>query len=279
MKVKEALTWAIRQLDLDFIAKPKIDALLLLSHTLGKKKEWISAHPGESLSQEALKSFKDAVEKRRNGKPLHYILGCKEFMGLKFEVNESVLIPRFETEDLVGYLIERYARRAYTFADIGTGSGAIGVSLAYHLPLSHIYATDISEEALVVARKNAKNIGVDERIKFLKGDLLEPLKDVIDRIDVVIANLPYVKVEDYEELPLDVRREPEQALLSSERGIGVYKTLLLQMKTYGISTAYIECTPAEIGELTAFIFSLGFGHRVIKDSGGAERFMVIGVEI
>ncbi len=271
--MREALTWAAKKLDVDFITEPRIDALLLLSRVLRKEKEWILAHSDGSLSQGELKRFRSFVEERANGKPLHYILGYKEFMGLKFEVNESVFIPRFETEDLVGYIVERYKGSIYTFADIGTGSGAIGVSLAYYLPFSYVYATDISEKALVIARRNARNIGVDNRVKFLKGNLLEPLKDVYDKIDVVIANLPYIREGDYEKLPLDVRREPKHALLSPERGVGVYKILLSQMKTYGISAAYIECIPEEVGELTKFISSLGFEHRILKDSSGVERFV------
>lgn len=171
---------------------PDLDTERLLLHAIGKRESsWLYAHFDEILSPHIAQEFAALVIERATGKPLAYILGEAEFCGRPFYVNEHVLIPRPETEQLIDATLE-YTRlhTPATIADIGTGSGCIAVTLALELPDIHIIATDISLAALEIARKNARRHGVAGRIEFLEGDMLEPLAG--KQVDFIVSNPPYV---------------------------------------------------------------------------------------
>ena len=208
--VRHALSRAREMLAENNIEDASLESELLLRHTLRQSSlRGDSVEPGQSLkidrvqlyleldrqlSPDQSEQFWSLIERRLKGEPSAYIVGHREFYGLDFYVNSSVLIPRPETELLVDKTLELAQRHAlcsmrYTICDIGTGCGAIAISLALKLPQAKIYATDISAAALKVAAVNCEKHGVTERVYLLEGDLLEPLPEPVD---MLVANLPYV---------------------------------------------------------------------------------------
>jgi release factor glutamine methyltransferase len=182
-----------------------IEGEILLRHTLGIDRATLFATLNEELTSANEELFLKLVERRRLGEPSAYITGHREFFGLDFQVDRRVLIPRPETELLVERAIDLYRRNKYsTIADIGTGSGCIAISLARHLDGVHVYAVDISADALAVAAQNSLLHGVQDKLTFIKGDLLTQLPEPVD---IIVANLPYVRRED-----MDLKGEPELAL-------------------------------------------------------------------
>ncbi|SMC00114.1 [protein release factor]-glutamine N5-methyltransferase [Thermanaeromonas toyohensis ToBE] len=215
------------------IERPRLEAEVLLSFATGLTRAQVLARPEQPLLGEAEDTFWKMVEERAKGYPLQYLTGQQEFMGLTFKVTPQVLIPRRDTEVLVETMLDRVERdKPWVAADVGTGSGAIAVSLAYYLPQAFLYALDISPEALEVARENAKRAGVADRIFFLVGDLLEPLlagrHARKERLDAVVANLPYIPTEELKQLPREVGYEPRLALDGGKNGLKVIARLLPQ---------------------------------------------------
>src|SRR2546422_10718210 len=172
------------------IATAALDADVLLAHVLGVTKEMLYAPPDTEISHGAERRYRDLIERRARGEPVAYLRGFKEFYGLRFTVDPRVLIPRPETETLVDAARELIAGRAVTVADVGTGSGAVAIAIAAHERSVHVIATDISNDALVVARENTLRNGVADRIGRRWGDLLAPRTE---QLDVVVANLPYLR--------------------------------------------------------------------------------------
>ncbi len=216
MKRSEALAEARRLLTHKKIEDAALEGEILLRHVLGISRAKLYAELDSEISQPDIERLLQLVERRVKGEPSAYITSIKEFYGLDFIVNRSVLIPRPETEILVEQAIKLCHDYHYaTVADIGTGCGNIAISLAANIPDIKIYATDISAGALVVARQNCEKHGVGDRITFLQGNLLEPLPG---RVDVLIANLPYVNRTDIpEQGPLSF--EPREALDGGEKGL------------------------------------------------------------
>jgi release factor glutamine methyltransferase len=207
------------------------DAETLLLHALRADAPetnlaWLIAHGYETLPERTTASFRVWVERRRVGEPIQYITGEAEFYGLSFKVSREVLIPRPETEHLAEKAIE-LARgfERQRIVDVGTGSGAIAVSLASNLPAAQIHATDVSAPALRVARANAVRNGIAERAVFLRGDLLTPVKG--KRFDLIVSNPPYVPDADRDSLSVEVREyEPAKALFAGADGLDVYRRLI-----------------------------------------------------
>ena len=183
---------------------------------------------------EGLRRAQTMLARRVKREPLQYVLGTQEFCGLEFEVEPGVLIPRPETEGLVEAAVRYAARqsaagRRPVVADIGTGSGCIAVALARRLPSAMIFATDCSEEALRVARRNAQRHGVTGQVTFLGGDLLEPLeaRGLSGRVDLVVSNPPYIAEREWDGLQPEVRLfEPRVALAGGRDGLAVYRRLV-----------------------------------------------------
>jgi release factor glutamine methyltransferase len=217
------------------------DAETLLLHALKKNAPrtnlemnlaWLIAHDGEPLAPDAAVTFGDWVERRLVGEPIQYITGEVEFYGLTFRVNRDVLIPRPETELLVEKATELAQRLRETGAisaprivDVGTGSGAIAVALAHALPFAEIAATDISAAALAVAKDNAARNCFADRIRFMLGDLLEPVAG--EQFEFLISNPPYVPESDRATLDVEVRNyEPAQALFAGDDGLAIYRRLI-----------------------------------------------------
>jgi release factor glutamine methyltransferase len=202
------------------------DAEMLLLHHIGKNRTWLLTHLDDDFGGCAAISYAAHLQRRVAGEPIQYIIGECEFYGLPFRVTSAVLIPRPETEHLVETALNLAARLpAARILDIGTGSGAIAVTLAKHLPDLRISATETSTAALELAGANAKKNLVEDRIRFLEGDLLAPVAG--ETFDLIVCNPPYVPETNRDTLSVEVRDyEPAQALFAGKDGLDVYRRLI-----------------------------------------------------
>lgn len=215
------------------VDESRLEAELLLRHALGWSRESLLARLHEPVSAEAAGHYFQLVERRRGRVPIQHILGTQEFFGLGFRVTPAVLIPRPETEGVVEEALRELRGRpgadAARIADVGCGSGCIGIALALELSRAEVVAIDISPAALAVARENALRHGVADRVELVLGDLLEPLLDRPAGPDVVVSNPPYVVDADIDGLAPEVsEHEPRSALAGGEDGLGVVSRLLRQ---------------------------------------------------
>ncbi len=216
---------------------PALDASVLLARIVDRPRSWILAHPELTLTDEQQDRLHASLSRLQNGEPFPYVLGRWEFFGLEFDVTPDVLIPRPESELLVEKAIAWLQKNPtkINVADIGTGSGAIAVSIAVNVPNAKILATDISIKALQVAMRNAEKHGVSERIEFVECDVLphpQPSPSgcyAISRwergVNLLCANLPYIPTNTLKHLPV-YQREPTLALDGGEDGLDLFRTLL-----------------------------------------------------
>jgi release factor glutamine methyltransferase len=206
--------------------RARADAELLLMRVLDRNRAWVLAHAEAIPLERQTASFIDLVERRYRGEPIQYIIGECEFYGLPFTVTPDVLIPRPDTEHLVEKASElARSRENPRIVDVGTGSGAIAIALVHQLPTARMTATDLSERVLEVARKNAKQNGVEQRIRFLQGDLLAAA--ATEQFDMVVSNPPYVPDAERRLISVEVREyEPALALFAGEDGLDVYRRLI-----------------------------------------------------
>lgn len=227
--IREALSHAESRMAAQGIPDARIEAELLLMHSLGIARADLYARLGEPLLPAQDEWFGGLVDRRLRREPTAYILRQCHFYGIDLYVDPRVLIPRPETELLVAAALAFVEQRCpqgqgCRVADIGTGSGAVAIALARHLPRGTIYATDLSPEALEVARINCGRHGVEERVHLLQGDMLEPLPEAVD---LMVANLPYVKDSDLPGLMPEIREhEPMAALVAGEDGLEKIERLL-----------------------------------------------------
>ena len=231
MKIHEVIDLAAEALEESGVPGARLDAERLLASELGKDRSYLLAHFQDAVSEPSAERFFSRVTERRRGKPLQYLLGWQEFRGLEFEVTPAVLIPRPETELLVDVAAQRFSEGKPILADVGTGSGCIAVAMAVALPGARVIATDLSEDALAVAQRNASRHHVSERIQFLSGDLLLPLTSLglDESLDCVLSNPPYVAERDLPSLQREVRDwEPYLALVGGVTGLEIYRRLLPQ---------------------------------------------------
>lgn len=206
----------------------RLQAELLLAHALATSRAMMLARLGENISPEMAARYAATVARRAQHEPLAYILGQQEFYGLDFIVDRRVLIPRHETESLAQLALERARGIASpTLVDVGTGSGAIALTLAHHLPRARIIAIDASSDALAVARINAERLRVSDRVEFLQSALLDGFPDAFD---LLVANLPYIPSRRLAQLPREIREfEPRAALDGGADGLDVMRRLLAQL--------------------------------------------------
>lgn len=212
------------------VNEARFEAELLLRHALGCSREALFARLHEPAAAEAVGHYFQLLERRRGRVPIQHILGTQEFYGLSFRVTPSVLIPRPETEGVVDEALAELPprpSRARRIADIGCGSGCIAVALARERPEARFFAIDASPAALAIARENAAAHGVAERITFLHGDLLEPLLERGEKLDLVVSNPPYVVDAEIPELAPEVQsHEPRMALAGGADGLETITRLL-----------------------------------------------------
>src|SRR4051794_37752635 len=229
MTVREALSIAAAQLAKDEHLRDTAtrDAELLLHHTLQIPRVTLIAHPDDELSETQRAAYDTCIARRLCHEPVQYIVGQQEFYGLSLKVTPAVLIPRPETEHLVEAVLKLLpANKPLKIVDIGTGSGAIAIALAAHLPQAAITAIDISPEALGVAATNARKYDLADRITFLQSDLLSALDSEAGSFDAIVSNPPYVAETDRPSLHPQVRDfEPATALYAGATGLDVYRRL------------------------------------------------------
>jgi len=209
---------------------PALDASVLLAHIMGKPRTWVISHPELTLTAKQHQQLEVSFAQLERGESFPYVLGHWEFFGLDFEVTTDVLIPRPETELLIekaiAWLNKNPSKRMA--ADIGTGSGAIAVSIAVHVEDANIIATDASPQALQVAKRNAEKHGVEDRIKFIECDLLPPQSSITDhrsKFNIICANLPYIPTQTLHTLPV-YGREPTLALDGGPDGLDLIRRLM-----------------------------------------------------
>jgi len=278
----EALSAASGRLVAAGIEDARLEAEVLLRHALGSDRAALLSRLREALSPEAAARFESLLGRRLAHEPTAYIVGRREFYGLEFQLTPDVLIPRPETELLVETAVElakprSRIRRGPVIADVGTGSGAVAVALALNVPRSSIYGVDCSPAALAVAAANAERHGVADRVMLLRGDLLAPLPEFVD---VVVANLPYVKTSDWQALPPEIRdHEPREALDGGPDGLDLIRRLLDEAPRYLRPNGAV-CLEigADQGEAACEAARAAFPDAAIevrKDFAGRDRVLVI----
>jgi release factor glutamine methyltransferase len=225
------------------VESPRLNAEHLLAHVLKRKRIELYLEFERELTEAELAPLRDLVRRRGQGEPLQHLLGTVEFAGLTFLCDKRALVPRPETEQLVELLKSQIPNPKSQILDVGTGSGVIALSLAAKFPDAKVTATDVSEDALALARENADRLGLTSRIEFLQGDQLLYVNHVYD---VIVANLPYVAETDRGTLSREVLHDPPVALFGGERGDEMVRRL-------------IEDAPARLapGGLIALEFGLG----------------------
>jgi release factor glutamine methyltransferase len=217
------LEWTSRYLQQQGSKSARLDAEILLAESLQRPRIELYTSYDEEPAAEARDRFREFVRRRAAGEPVAYLVGRREFYSLSFEVTPDVLIPRPETEHLVIAILDLAKasgdnHRQLTIADVGTGSGAIAVSVAKHLPSCYVTATDVSPAALEVARSNASRHELGDRIEFVQADLLQGLP-ADQRFDIIATNPPYVSENEIKQTSPDVHQyEPHLALVAGPRG-------------------------------------------------------------
>ncbi len=288
MTILEALSYGEARLKARFKNaghySPRIDAQVLLASARKKTTSYLFAHMDEELPLETERLYRETIDRRANFEPVAYLTGHKAFFGREFHVTKATLIPRPETELLVEEVLKQIDARPL-LVDIGTGSGAIAITLALESNRP-VLAFDISKDALLVARKNATNLKAESLVHFAEGDLLEPLlKDHVPYTDfsslLVCANLPYIPNGQYESLDADVRLfEPKLALTGGIDGLDLYHRLLEQIEKNDAllprkKTLLFEIDPSQPALVTALANSFSYEVTLLPDLSGKPRLAIL----
>lgn len=286
MTIKQSLHQAIKKLQQKQIDSAHLDAEVLLSHILKKPREWLLAHDDRILTASQTAKFEKLILRRAKYEPLAYIIGYKEFYGLKYKVSPAVLIPRPETEQLVEIVTE-LARvmpvkgQKPVILDVGSGSGCICLTLRKLLPKAQILALEASTKALFLARQNAKNLHLN--VDFIKSDLLAGVPVKLISGAILAVNLPYLERAEIAKFPLAIRRglayEPASALYAKKFGTGAYEALYKQINSLAVKPAYL------VTEIGAFHYKkfLALANKYFvqadielkTDLAGRPRFIII----
>ncbi|HLH07963.1 MAG TPA: peptide chain release factor N(5)-glutamine methyltransferase [Terriglobales bacterium] len=230
MQLREALARAIQQLEDAAVGSARLNAEMLMMFVLGVGRAYLYGHPERELTSEEAESYAEVIAERARGVPAQYIIGHQEFWGLDFLVTPAVLIPRPETEHVVEAALDlAQGIERPRIVDVGTGSGCIALALASELKGADIYAVDISEDALDIAKTNAVRLQLGGRVTFRAGDLLDGFAD--DEFDLVVSNPPYVGECEADKVQAEVRKfEPRVAVFGGPQGTEVVTKLLQQAR-------------------------------------------------
>ena len=269
--VMKVLNWSCDDLAKKGVEKPRLDAEILLSHTLGLSRLELYTNFDKPMSPEERETFRNLLKRRREREPMAYILGHKEFYSIDFEVTPGVLVPRPETELLVDRVIKETGKDGEaTIVDIGTGSGCIAVAIAKN-SANKVYASDVSKEALAIAQKNAQNN--EASILFAQGSLLAPFEPGL-LFDGIVSNPPYIETETLAELAPELSFEPKGALDGGRDGLDVIRSLVDEAKSRLVSGGFLLF---EIGynqgeKAKELLSSEGYEQiEIIKDLAGHDR--------
>ncbi|WP_302157069.1 peptide chain release factor N(5)-glutamine methyltransferase [uncultured Dialister sp.] len=273
--IKKLLLWTTHYFQEHHLDSPRLDAELLLAHVLHKQRIYLYTDFDLIVEPSELSLYREYIKKRVSGVSTAAIIGEKEFMGLTFKVNEDVLIPRPDTETWLEKVIQYHRNeQGLTVADLGTGSGAILLSFLYYCKEDTGVGVDISEKALAVAEENGKNLKMDDRVTWRRGDYLTALEEG-ELFDGILTNPPYIPTGDIRGLAEEVRHEPMNALDGGADGLTFYRKLAEgaaeHLKDGGFLAAEFGIHQAadvvnllkETGKFDSF--------EVITDYGGIER--------
>ena len=275
--ISSLLNWTVNYFKSKNIQSARLDAEVLLSHVLRQERIYLYVHFDEPMEQNELSKFREYVKKRAQHVPIAYIIGEREFMGLPFKVTKDTLIPRPDTEILVENVLNNVDKdKEIEIVDIGTGSGAIILSLLVNLPKAQGKTVDISSKAIEVAKENAVNLQVNDRCEFFVGDLFAPLND--NKFDVIVSNPPYIPQKDIATLEDDVKEyEPVSALTDGGDGLSYYRRLLSEGKAYIKENGFIAL---EIGiyqseDVKQIAMDNGWKNiKIIKDYAGIDMVVL-----
>lgn len=265
------------------IESPRLCAEILLSHQLETGRLKLYLDYDQPIGDKDINEYRGMVKRLLLGEPIQYITGAQEFWSLEFIVDRNVLIPRPETEILVEQTLSLCSKITDSphILDIGTGSGAIAVSLAHELRPEgkSIWATDISDKALDIAKKNSEKHGTSGYITFLSGDLFDPLKDRGTGFDCIVSNPPYVTAGEYKDLPDKIKNfEPETALLGDEDGLVYIRKIIDRAPEYINPSGWLllEMAPGQTGRATEMLTGTGKydNIRTVKDYSGRNRVVM-----
>ncbi|MDR5659734.1 peptide chain release factor N(5)-glutamine methyltransferase [Serpentinicella sp. ANB-PHB4] len=272
---------ATEQLEKAGVDTPKLDAQVLLCSVMNIDRINLHIYPEREISREICREFGELIKKRVNMVPIQYIINKQEFMGLDFYIEEGVLIPRGDTEILIEETLRIYKEKEHqqdvSILDIGTGSGAISVSLAKYIPKAQVYAVDISETALRVANKNAITNKVDSRVKFLEGSMFDPIDalKMEKHFDFIVSNPPYIPSEDVLGLDRQVKDyEPRLALDGGNDGLDFYRKITTKSPEFLKKNGWLLF---EIGydqgkAVKELLLKVGFVDvEVLQDLAGKDR--------
>jgi len=258
-----------------------LDAQFLMEHVAGIDKSSLLIHGDQLLRDDIEEHFFALVRRRELGEPIAYIIGAVGFYGRTFSVDARVLVPRPETEHLIDAVLDDLRARKKTggtLVDVGTGSGAIAITLACELPDLSVFATDISSDALEVARRNAAGNNVFQHVTFLHGDLLAPLAR-FGRVDAIVANLPYIPADAIPITPDPVGYEPRVALDGGPDGLALYRRLLEQLPqaTAPGASIFLEAAPGTIEPLAELAHTMlpGAHVEIGEDYAELDRYVSI----
>lgn len=258
MNIADWLQTNIKILDAAGIGTARLDAEVLLADAFNKNRPWIIAHPEQEIGQKILKDLNDKIKRRMRHDPLAYIRNKTEFFGREFYVDESVLEPRPESETMIEMclkLLDEHSN-ATSVIDIGTGSGALAITVKLEMPHIPVYGTDIDPCTLLVANKNKSSYKAD--ITFLEGDLCEPIIEKLADESIIIANLPYV-ADSYHINPAALN-EPMTAIFGGPDGLDVYRSMFRQISGYSTRPRFIltESMPYQHEKLRSIAKKYGY---------------------
>ena len=249
-----------------------LDAEILLSHTLNKDRSYLRSWPEQTLTPEQLETFNHYLEQRLQGMPIAYIIGHREFWSRSFNVNPSVLIPRHDTELLVELSLKRIPRNtALKIIDLGTGSGIIAITLAAERPKTEVFACDISDQALITAKLNAKKHQTS-RIRFYQSDWFDAIPET--HFDFIISNPPYIAPEDPHLQQGDLRFEPQTALVAPKQGLHYLNCIIENSRQHLNHQGYliVEHGYDQKAQVKALFNQSGYQHvETYLDLGGNPR--------
>lgn len=256
------------------IESPRLNAEHLLAHALGCQRIELYLQFERDLAENELAPLRELVRRRGLGEPLQHLLGTVEFCGHSFICDKRALVPRPETEHLVELIVQLTINyQLSAILDVGTGSGVIALSLAAHFPEAEIVASDISGDALALARENAARLGIN-RVQFVKSDLLE---DIEGKFNLIVANLPYIAATERPALPREVLHDPEAALFGGERGDEMIRELIMAAPDYLQASGLLalEIGTDQADGLIEFLCAKNY-HDIAgkKDYAGITRFLM-----
>lgn len=276
MNIKQILEYGVKKLESADIDSKYIDARLILSHLLGKPIEYLISHYDVKIEDSIFHQYKMLIHRRQNHEPIAYIVGYKEFYGRSFKVNQNVLIPRVDTEILIDaacLALSNKTDKDLKILDLGTGSGIIAITLAKEVANTQLVAVDISDKSLDIARENAFNLGVCDRVEFIKSNWYKDLYK--SKYDLIISNPPYIDINDQNIMSLETKKyEPNLALYADENGLVNYHIIFKNAESFlkNNGEIIVEIGYNQYNQIQSLCHK--YGYRVIQhyqDLGGYVR--------